>query len=241
MPKVVVCTPTCNRRWAYSFSRACLESQIEQDFVWVIVDNSDVPDADWSAARDNPRVVYEKVDGKHPIGWLRNKCIELALEHEFDYLVFWDDDDYYPPTRISAGIAALESKPEAEISCATAMFMLLTRENVMMRVGPFHDNHGTAATYTIRRRYVEKNRFNPEMKRGEEAPFTHMWKTPMAQVAPEQCIVVMGHGKNTVDKSDVLKRPNVYRATIVNSDNGRMYFRSHWPVRWDTFRATFSV
>jgi glycosyltransferase involved in cell wall biosynthesis len=207
----------------------------------VVVDNSDVPDQDWSVARNNPRVVYEKIEGKQTIGWLRNKCIELALKHEFEYLVFWDDDDYYPPTRISSGIRALENKPEAEISASSGMFMLLTRENVMMKVGPFHDNHGTAATYTVRRRFIEKARFDPKNTKGEEAHFTNMWQVPIAQVPSEESIVVMGHAKNTVDKSDVLKRPNTYRGTIVNSDNGRMYLRSHWPVRWDIFRATFSV
>lgn len=155
--------------------------------------------------------------------------------------MFWDDDDYYPPTRISSGIRALEGKSDAEIAASGILYVLLTRENVMMKVGPFHENHGTAATYTIRRRYVEKNKFDPEKVRGEEVTFTHGWATTMVQVAPEECMVVMGHAGNTVDKSDLLARPNLYRATIVNADNGRMYFRSHWPVQWGMWRTTFSV
>lgn len=240
MPKVVVCTPTRNRRWAYAFSKACLDTQIEQDFLWIIVDNSDDPAKDWSVAQ-GPRVVYEHVDGDRPVGWMRNRCMELALQHPFEYLVFWDDDDYYPPTRISSGIAALESKPDAEIASSGILYVLLTRENIMMKVGPFHDNHGTAATYTIRRRYVEKNRFDPEKVKGEETSFTHGWTTTMVQVAPEDCMVVMGHAGNTVDKSDLFKRPSLYRAVIVNADNGKMYFRSHWPVQWGMWRTTFSV
>lgn len=205
------------------------------------MDNSDNCDKDWSMAQGMPKTQYEKVDGQHPIGWMRNRCMELALQHPFEYLVFWDDDDYYPPTRISSGIRALEAKPEAEIAAAGVLYVLLTRENVMMKVNPFHDNHGTAATYTVRRRYVEKNQFDASKVRGEEVTFTHQWTATMAQVSPEDCMVVMGHAGNTVDKSDLLKRPYIYRAVIVNADNGKMYFRSHWPVQWGMFRTTFSV
>lgn len=218
-----------------------MDAQIEQDLIWIIVDNSDDPEKDWSPAKEDPRVIYDKVEGKRTIGWMRNRCIELALQHPFEYLVFWDDDDYYPPTRISSGIDALEKKPDAELAAAGVLYVLLTRENVMMKVGPFHDNHGTAATYTIRRRYVEKNRFDAAKTKGEETSFTQGWTVTMVQVSPEDCMVVMGHSGNTVDKSDLFKNPGLYRATVVNADNGRMFFRMHWPVQWGMFRTTFSV
>jgi len=238
MSKVVVCTPTKDRRWAWEFSKTCMAMQLHTPDLWIIVDNSTSPALDWSLAKDHPKVLYDRVYEVQSIGALRNRCITLALEHQADIVVFWDDDDYYPPTRISSGIKALQDSPDAEIAASSRMYMLLTRENVLMTVGPYGDTHGTAATYTIRRKYLENNRF-PDKARGEELEFTKHWTAKLVQVPAVETIVVMGHGKNTVDKSDILTRPSVYRAVVVNSDNGKMVVRSRWPLPWEVFRTTF--
>ena len=236
--KIVVCTPTSNRRWAWDFSRTCMDMQIQKPDVWVIVDNSKSPADDWSVAKDRPGVVYERIYEPKTIGALRNRCLEIALEQGADYIVFWDDDDYYPPTRISTGIRALEANPSADIAGSSEMHLLLTRENIMMVTGPFTPTHATAATYTIRRRYAETHVF-PDKAKGEEYEFTGEWTAALIQVPSEETIVVMGHGRNTVDKSALLQQPHLYKARVINSDNGKMYMRARWPVPWDTFRATF--
>ena len=201
---------------------------------WIVVDNSDDPEQGW----ENPT---RRVEGRRTVAELRNICIDLALAEHPDYIVFWDDDDYYPPKRISSGVAALEFDSTKEIAASSKMFLLLTRENVMMTTGPCHETHGTAATFTIRRSYAETHRFDPSKAKGEELSFTNGWTAPMVHVSPEDTIVVMGHGRNTVDKSDLLKRPHVYNAKIVNDSNGKMWMRSRWPVPWGLFRSTFSV
>lgn len=206
---------------------------------WIIVDNSSTPAHDWSVALSYPGVVYDRVYTPQTIGALRNRCIDLALEHGADILVFWDDDDYYPPTRISSGVKALENAPDADMAASSRMYVLLTKENVLMSVGPYGDFHGTAATYTIRRKYAETHRF-PDISRGEELGFTQNWSAKLVQVSPEDTIVVMGHARNTVNKSDILARPNVYRAMVLNSDNGKMAVRARWPLPWEVFRTTFA-
>ena len=208
--------------------------------LWIVLDNSTTPAHDWSVAKDYPGILYERMYGTQSIGNLRNRCLELAQEHGADYVVLWDDDDYYPPTRISSGVEALERNPQAAIAASSKMYLLLTRENVLMTVGPHHENHGTAATYTIRGSYAQTHRFLDKAK-GEELEFTDNWTAPMVQVAAEETIVVMGHSQNTVDKSDILARPQVYKGEIINRDNGRMVMRCRWPVPWAVFRTTFSV
>jgi glycosyltransferase involved in cell wall biosynthesis len=214
-------------------------SQLTKPDLWVIVDNSSNPEEDWSIARDTPGVLYERVEDSRPIGWMRNRCLDLALENGADILVFWDDDDYYPPTRVSSGVNALSANPTADMAGSTTMYILLTRENLLMTTGPFSDSHATAATHTIRRAYAETHRFNPTAERGEEREFTGDWSAKMVQVPPEQTIVVMGHSRNTVDKSDLARNPNLYKATVINGDNGKMVFRSRWPVQWDLWKSTF--
>lgn len=215
-----------------------MDAQIRKPDLWIVLDNSTSPETDWSIATG---VLYEKVEGTKPIGWLRNRCLQLALENGADYIVFWDDDDYYPPTRISSGIAALEKNPDADISGSSKMYMLLTRENVFMTTGPFHENHATAATWTIRRRCAETRKFDETKIRGEEITFTKNWSVKVAQVPAEEMIVVMGHSKNTVDKSQVYNTPQRFAADVSNEVNGKMVFRARWPVPWDLWKRTFSV
>lgn len=216
-----------------------MDMQIKKPDLWVIVDNSSLPAEDWSVAKGRNGVLYERVYGPRPIGWMRNRCLEIALEQGADYIVFWDDDDYYPPTRISRGIQALEENPRAEISGSSKLYVLLTRENVFLESGPFGKKHATAATWTIRRTYAEVHRFEDTAERGEELYFTEYWSADLVQVPPEDSIVVMGHSRNTVDKSMLLESPNMFLATVLNRDNGKMMFRARWPVPWDTFRTTF--
>jgi len=238
-PRVIVCTPTRNRRWTMDFSVACMDAQTLQPDLWIVVDNSTSPEEDWSIL-SRPNLYYEHVEGDRPVGWMRNRCLDLALERSADYILFWDDDDYYPPMRIERGVRALETS-DADLAGCSRMFILLIQENAMMTTGPFHDAHATAATYTIRAEYARRNRFNEEKRRGEELEFTKEWKARMKQLVPEETIVVMSHGKNTVDKSPLLKHPRLYMAEMVNDVNGKQVFRSRWPVRWDLFRRTFSV
>lgn len=216
-----------------------MDMQIRKPDLWVILDNSSSPATDWSVAKDRPGILYERVYEPRPIGWMRNRCLEIALEQGADYIVFWDDDDYYPPTRISSGIAALEANPSADMAGSSRMFLLLTRENVMLETGPFGPTHATAATHTIRRQYAEKHRFVDTKTKGEEVDFTEGWTANMIQVPAEETIVVLGHGRNTVDKSALLETPHIFKATIVNRDNGKMMLRARWPVPWDMFRTTF--
>lgn len=217
-----------------------MKRQILQPVQWVVVDNSTDSAQDWSVSVDHPLVRYVSIPEPRPIGWLRNRSLELALEAKPDFIVFWDDDDYYPPTRISTGVNALLANPSADIAASSKMHLLLVRENVMMVTGPFHDKHGTAATHTVRASYARTHRFNPEKAKGEELDFTGGWTANMIQVNSEETIVVMGHGRNTVDKSDLLLRPQVYNAVILNSANGKMMFRARWPVPWNLWKSTFS-
>lgn len=213
-------------------------AQIQKPDLWIVVDNSDDDAHDWSVARDYPNVRYTRVREQHTVGSLRNICLAQVRQTAAEFVVFWDDDDYYPPTRISSGVEALIKTPLAQIAASSHMYMLLTKENVFMEVGPFKPTHGTAATYTIRRRYIDTQSF-PDKARGEELEFTNNWTTPMVQVPAEDTIVVLGHSRNTVDKSQVYAMPQTFNARVINAANGKMVVRSRWPIPWDLFRSTF--
>lgn len=235
---LLVVTPTRNRRWAYEWSRTCLDAQTRQPDAWLIVDNSDDPQRDWSIAQQHPLVRYYHIPERKTIGALRNICLDKAQELGADILVFWDDDDYYPPTRIATGVRLLTEHPEAEIVGSSSMYILATQENILLKTRPHGQNHATAGTWIFR---ATTHRFDERKEKGEERTFTKDWSVPMAQMPPEEAIVLMGHRENTVSKSDVVRFPTKYGATVLNGDNGKQWFRAHWPVQWDLFRRTFSV
>jgi len=219
-----------------------MKAQTRQPDLWVVVDNSSDPNDTWiGIGKDHPHVLYDRVDEPHTIGWMRNRCLDLALKAGAEYIVFWDDDDYYPPRRIEDAIAALDANPAAELAGSSKMYLLVLPENTLMTVGPYGANHSTAATMVIRRRYAEANRFNPEKEKGEEFSFTKGWTATVAQTSAETAIVAIGHHRNTVNKSQVVHKPRVFAAESLNDVNGKQVFRMRWPVQWDLFRRTFSV
>jgi len=242
--KIAVCTPTYNRRWAWEWSRLCFDMQDHQDLVWVVVDNSDTPEQSWGVSESHPKVRYTHIEGKRAIGELRNICIQEALKTDADYLAFWDDDDFYVHHRFSHALRILKEKPDCEYVGCSELLLLLVRENVIVKVGPYGENHSTAASWVIRRSYAEKNAFEPGAVRGEEAFFMRSWRTKMAMIEPADCILVMGHSGNTVDKSQVRTKAAQFMSKDVNAANGKMVARMQWfksPEVWAQFQSTFSA
>lgn len=238
---IVACTPTRNRGWTQSFSEYCMRTQTMQPDHWIVLDNSDTPEQGWVASQ---ALTVKRVEGTQTIAWMRNHMLSMALGLGAEFIVFWDDDDYYPPQRIRTGVEAMCKNPNAEIAGASMMYMMLTEQNCLMSVGPYADKHGTAGTLTIRRAYATMHRFDDSKKFAEEASFTRDWKAKLIQLPAEDTIVVMGHKGNTVSKSDVFWNPAKYAAKVVNNINGKQAWRSRWAVSqelWDLWKTTFAV
>lgn len=242
--KIAVCTPTYNRLWAWEWSRLCFDMQDYANLVWIVVDNSDTPEKSWEVSRNHPKVVYTHVDGKRAIGELRNICVQEALKTDADYIAFWDDDDFYVPHRFSHALNVLAENTDCEYVGCSELLLLLVRENVIIKVGPYGENHSTAASWVMRRSYAEKNSFEPGALKGEEAFFMRNWRTKMAMIEPTDCILVMGHSGNTVDKSQVRTKAAQFMSKDVNASNGKMVARMQWfksPAVWAQFQSTFSA
>jgi hypothetical protein len=240
--KIAVCTPTYNRRWTWEWSRLCFDRQEYSDLVWIVVDNSDTLEQSWDISKSHPKVQYIHVDGKRPIGELRNICIAEALKTDADYIAFWDDDDFYVPHRFTHAINMLNKHPDCEYVGCSELFLLLVRENVVIKVGPYGENHSTAASWVMRRKYAEGNKFDPTALKGEETVFMCNWRTKMVMIEPSDCILVMGHSGNTVDKSQVRIKAQQFMSKDINSANGKMVARMQWfksPEVWAQFQSTF--
>jgi glycosyltransferase involved in cell wall biosynthesis len=242
-PSVVVCTPTCNRRFTLEFSMNVFKRQTHKNIHWLIVDNSTDPEKSWEPIKDSdiPHT-YIRIEGKKPIGYLRNVCLEEALKRKSDYIAFWDDDDFYVPQRIQKSVEALERDNTKDIIGCAVLPVFLCKENVLMETGPYGTNHSTAATYLFRSSIATNRRFIADAEKAEEGSFTRDWTLPMYMLPSKDVILVIGHNYNTVNKNQMYENPTKFAARILNTANAKNIVRIQWiqdPALWDLFRKTF--
>jgi len=93
-PFVSLCTPTFNRRPFFPYLIKCIEQQTypKSRFEWIIID--DGTDKIKDLVEHLPYVRYFSYENKMKLGKKRN----LMHDHsKGDYIIYIDDDDYYPP------------------------------------------------------------------------------------------------------------------------------------------------
>lgn len=205
-PSVSLCTITRNRpelvallaRWicAQRYPKPLLE--------WVVVDDSDSahpPDLAW-VEEAGLRLVWRHLSERTPLGAKRNLCHELARG---ELLVLLDDDDYYPPTRVSevveafARVAAVGERPLVA-GCSRMPLLLLPEASRWLTpiTTPFV---ATANTLAYWREFVaDGHGFPADAWVEEEAGFLKGYTTPILQLDPAKSLTCIGHGANTVDK-----------------------------------------
>ena len=204
LPKVSVCTPTFNRRPFIPFIIKCLENQTypKELIEWIIVDDGTDPIGD--IVKDIPNVKYFYFEEKMSLGKKRNLCHSKATG---DILVNMDDDDYYPPTRISHGVNILQKHPSFLIAGSSQLYMHfkhLPEGKQMIKFGPYKDNHGTAATFVFRRELLEQTSYDEDAALAEEKHFLKDYTIPLYQLDPKQVILCFSHNHNSFDKKALL-------------------------------------
>jgi glycosyltransferase involved in cell wall biosynthesis len=103
-PFVSVCTPTFNRRPFIAAMMQCFNHQTypRDRMEWIIVDDGTDPIDD--LVSQHPCVQYFRLGEKISLGKKRNMMHEKARG---DIIVYMDDDDYYPPERVSHAVNTL--------------------------------------------------------------------------------------------------------------------------------------
>mgnify|MGYP001344171006 CR=1 FL=1 len=120
LPLVSVCTPTFNRRPFIPSMIKCFNHQTypKDKIEWIIID--DGTDKIEDLVCDISNVKYYKYDEKMPLGKKRNLMHDKS---QGDILVYMDDDDYYPPERVSHAVEMLQSHPKALCAGASASML----------------------------------------------------------------------------------------------------------------------
>ena len=210
-PFVSICTPTYNRR---PFIPSLIKSIEQQRYPinrieWIIVD--DGPDSIQDLVSHISYVKYFRYNYKLPLGLKRNIMNSHASG---EYLVYFDDDDYYPPTRIYHAITSLLQNPQYNIAGSSEMLIYYNHLQQIWKLGPNVRNHATAATFAFHRKLLNITRFNDTDQFAEEKHFLKKYSIPLLQLNPTQTILVFSHLFNTFDKKILLKNGSGIRRTI---------------------------
>lgn len=206
MPFVSVCTPTYNRR---PFFKTLFECFRNQDYPmsrieWIIVDDGTDKVEDLIEAENIPQIKYFKLDEKKTLGFKRNYMHEQT---KGSIIVYMDDDDYYPPDRISHAVDRLQKNPKALCAGSSELYIYFKHIHKMYQFGPYGPNHATAGTFAFKRDLLKITRYNESACLAEEKEFLHDYSIPFVQLDPFKTILVFSHNQNTFDKKKLLEQP----------------------------------
>ena len=202
-PKVSLCTPTFNRRPFIPFMIKCFEYQTypKDRIEWIIID--DGTDKIGDLVSHIPQVKYFAYNEKMTLGKKRNLMHDKSTG---DILVYIDDDDYYPPERISHAVTTLQSTPQALCAGSSEMYIYFKHIHKMLQFGPYGPNHATAATFAFRRQLLQQTRYEETACLAEEKHFLKNYTIPFVQLDPLKSILVFSHNHNSFDKKTLLNQ-----------------------------------
>ena len=201
LPFVSVCTPTFNRRPFIEMMIACFDSQDypKDRMEWIIID--DGTDSVEDLVASHPNVKYFRYNNKLSLGKKRNIMHDKT---KGDIIVYMDDDDYYPPDRVSHAVNMLTTHPTALCAGSSEMYIYFNDRKRMVQFGPYGKDHATAGTFAFKRQLLKQTRYNEDACLAEERDFLKGYTIPFVQLDPMKTILVFSHSHNTMDKRILL-------------------------------------
>ena len=202
LPFVSVCTPTFNRRPFIPYIIKCFDHQDypKDRMEWIIID--DGTDLIEDLVKYHPNVKYYKYDTKMTLGKKRNLMHEKS---KGEILVYMDDDDYYPPTRVSHAVEKLQNNKKALCAGSSEIYIYYKHIHKMYQFGPYKETHATAGTFAFKREMLKDSKYDDEKSLAEEKDFLKDYTVPFVQLDPRHTILVFSHIHNTFDKRKLLE------------------------------------
>jgi glycosyltransferase involved in cell wall biosynthesis len=202
LPLVSICTPTFNRRPFIPYLIKCIEHQTypRDRLEWIIVD--DGTDKIGDLVEHLPYVKYFPYEKKMLLGEKRNI---LNAKGTGEFFVYMDDDDYYPPARITHAVETLQANPAALCAGSSIVHIYFKSLDKIFQFGPYGPKHSTAATFAFRRALLKDHQYDEKIAVSEERSFLKNYTVPFVQLDPFQSILVFAHDHNSVNKEMLLE------------------------------------
>ena len=206
-PFVSVLTPTYNRRKFIPTIIRCFLSQTypKSKLEWIILDDGSDPVEDCFKAANLPMVRYIREPEKQNIGKKRNR---LNQEAKGDIIVWMDDDDFYPPERISHVVMKFKQHPNIQLAGSSEIYMYYADIKTIYKLGPYNRNHCTNGTMAVRKSYALSHTYDETVTHAEEKSFLDSYKNQMIQLDPMKTMLVFSHSENTFNKIKMREDPN---------------------------------
>jgi len=206
-PFVSVCTPTFNRRPFIPIMFECFKNQTypKDRLEWIIVDDGTDCINDLISAANIPQIKYFRVEKKMTLGEKRNY---MHKQSKGSIIVYMDDDDYYPPERVSHAVERLLDNPHALCAGSSEMYIYFKHIQQMYQCGPYGPNHATAATFAFRVELLKETQYENHASLAEEKAFLKNYTVPFVQLDSLKTILVFSHEHNSFDKRELLKNPH---------------------------------
>lgn len=204
-PFVSVCTPTYNRRMFIPQLIKCFQKQTypKELMEWIIIDDGE--DSVEDLFKGVECVKYFRYEEKIKLGRKRNLMHEKS---KGEIIVYMDDDDYYPPDRVTHAVDRLRARPNALAAGSSVVYIYFNDIDTLYQFGPYGPNHATAGTFAFKRKLLEQTRYDDDAEIAEEKAFLKNYTIPFAQLDPRKCILVFAHQYNTFDKRKLLENPH---------------------------------
>lgn len=203
-PLVSICTVTFNRSPFLPLLERCILAQTypRELLEWVLVDDSDDGRPHYEPTPGTGlRTRIERLTQRLPLGPKRNLSHSLCSG---DIIVYMDDDDYYPPERVSHAVDAL-TKSECLIAGSSVMPIMFLPEREVWIAGPYGPNHATAGTFAFKKELLKITQYQEHARIAEEKAFLRNYTIPLVQLDPLKTIVCMAHSVNTFDKRNLIQ------------------------------------
>ena len=203
-PFVSICTPTFNRR---PFIKTMFECFKNQDYPknrieWIIVDDGTDKIKDLIETSDIPQIRYFELEKKIALGAKRNY---MHKHVKGSIIVYMDDDDYYPPERVSHSVEMLLKDDNVMCGGTSEIYLYFKTMKKMIQAGPYGPNHATAGTFAFKTKLLEDTKYNDTAALAEEREFLKGYTVPFVQFDPLKTILVFSHEHNTFDKREMFK------------------------------------
>lgn len=171
------------------------------------------------------------------LGKKRNMLNSLATG---EYILCMDDDDYYPPDKISYTIAMMQ-RHRALISGSDQIPVWYSHINRIFKTRSFGAQNILNGTFCYHRNYLKKHRYDDACNLSEEESFTNKFTANPLQLPGERTILCISHSHNTFDKDFVLGASEPLNITLEEAIHDPLlrnrYLSLHnatcyQPIRW---------
>lgn len=177
---------------------------------WIIVEGSQKS----NDAAENKKLIKEFINEIKPIisyninyieytgyklGGLRNIGNKACTG---DIIVCFDDDDYYPSTRIEEAVSKLSSST-CLIGGVSDVYLYDFYINKLFKFKGFLEYHSTNNCMAYKKEYLLINKHDDDIQIGEERSFTREFTIPLVKLDSRKTIIAISHKNNTYNKREL--------------------------------------